>query len=1014
MKLIKKHKKVFLSGLVFILCMSFLMISFKTEAENKYGERGKLGAEVNNIFLAYVDSDSNGNYKPLLTKDDYISMFTYVSEDGVMTDNTFMDTVLILPTTRYSKSVINLTYSGTDSSKTTLYNSDFNDIDVGKEKWSSTYLLDEMKELATINEAITEINKEFGTNRKINVILSSFFTNDLHYEELTKFFVDEQIDEFVNRYSYAGEFENLNLTGFYYYTENGSNTAAITNFNEYVHKRSEGYKTLWIPYNGATNSSKGYDFGFDFVSIQTNYYFNGESLELSNIDNIALKNKYGVEVELDSDVFFKEQYNRYLDYLKYGVDVGWNKSINTYYAVTSLAIACKSKNIQERTIYDLTYKYANGTLSASELESVAYNDKYSGKFTNISKGKTLKTLEGMYSSSTECTSAAYCESDGTELTDGEYALNGPGAGWVAFKRTMDNSDYHNIIIDLGDVYSSVSHVDMEFGNFASWGIYTPDEVEYFYSTDGVNYNLMGTGSYIENYLYGRELSYLELLEPVSARYIKARVKKTSSFVFVSEFTVGQTASIELEKKSDTVIKGKTQTVAVTTKDDSGNLSVNSSDVNVVDCSISNNVLTVSAKSVGNASCTITEDKYGKTATYDVEVVYDEVISISILTNPTKTTYEVGEELDLTGGKILVKQLSGDTKSLLMTDAGVSVTGYNSTKEGLQTISVTYESKVATFSVKVNKAVVVQTISLDKSSLNMKVGGKICLQASVLPSDSTYSLDWTSSNNDVAVVDSNGCVSGLKAGNTTVVATISGTSVNASSQVSVEEVHASSINIAKFPDKLEYVQNEEVLNLTGGILKVDYDDNTSNTIKMTDSDVSVSGFDNTILGKKVITISYDGKETSFEIEIVKKPDAFIDVDNVKLDFSELQLKIGESKLLTAVVLPNDATNKDVVWKSSDSRVVEVDDNGSVTALKSGTAVITVSTVSGNVQANCNITVIEETDDSANNTNDDNKTSSEDKTAISNPSTGIYIPYFALVTVILLSLLYIYIVKNKKYI
>ena len=68
-------------------------------------------------------------------------------------------------------------------------------------------------------------------------------------------------------------------------------------------------------------------------------------------------------------------------------------------------------------------------------------------------------------------------------------------------------------------------------------------------------------------------------------------------------------------------------------------------------------------------------------------------------NPSKTTYIKGESLVLTGGKITATYQDGTTKEITITNDMVS--GYNSATLGQQTITVTYEGKTTTFTVKVN-------------------------------------------------------------------------------------------------------------------------------------------------------------------------------------------------------------------------------------------------------------------------------------------------------------------------
>lgn len=63
------------------------------------------------------------------------------------------------------------------------------------------------------------------------------------------------------------------------------------------------------------------------------------------------------------------------------------------------------------------------------------------------------------------------------------------------------------------------------------------------------------------------------------------------------------------------------------------------------------------------------------------------------------------------------------------------------------------------------------------------------------------------------------------------------------------------------------------------------------------------------------------------------------DSIILDKNILELFEGNSEKLKATVLPEDATNKKVVWTSSDTSIATVDQNGNVTAIREGEAIIT---------------------------------------------------------------------------
>ena len=81
---------------------------------------------------------------------------------------------------------------------------------------------------------------------------------------------------------------------------------------------------------------------------------------------------------------------------------------------------------------------------------------------------------------------------------------------------------------------------------------------------------------------------------------------------------------------------------------------------------------------------------------------------------------------------------------------------------------------------------------------------------------------------------------------------------------------------------------------------------------------------------------------------------VPVTGVSLNASSGELKVGGSVTLVAAITPTDATNKAVTWESSAPAVASVSD-GVVTALKAGSAVITVKTADGGYTASYNLTV-----------------------------------------------------------
>ncbi len=82
---------------------------------------------------------------------------------------------------------------------------------------------------------------------------------------------------------------------------------------------------------------------------------------------------------------------------------------------------------------------------------------------------------------------------------------------------------------------------------------------------------------------------------------------------------------------------------------------------------------------------------------------------------------------------------------------------------------------------------------------------------------------------------------------------------------------------------------------------------------------------------------------------------VKVKKVKLNKKSKTLRVGKSFTLKATVKPSNATNKKVTWKSSNTKVARVSRSGKVTAVKKGTATITVTTKDGKYKATCKIKV-----------------------------------------------------------
>lgn len=108
------------------------------------------------------------------------------------------------------------------------------------------------------------------------------------------------------------------------------------------------------------------------------------------------------------------------------------------------------------------------------------------------------------------------------------------------------------------------------------------------------------------------------------------------------------------------------------------------------------------------------------------------------------------------------------------------------------------------------------------------------------------------------------------------------------------------------------------------------------------------------GKAIITVTTaDGSKTA-TCTVNVRVHIGVPVQSVGLNKTELALEVNGTEKLKATVEPSDATNKNVTWSSSNPEVATVD-NGVVTAVSVGEAIITVTTEDGSKTATCKVTV-----------------------------------------------------------
>lgn len=254
-------------------------------------------------------------------------------------------------------------------------------------------------------------------------------------------------------------------------------------------------------------------------------------------------------------------------------------------------------------------------------------------------------------------------------------------------------------------------------------------------------------------------------------------------------------------------------------------------------------------------------------------------------------------------------------------------------------------------------ILVTGVSLNKTNLLLTEGETSMLVATVLPEEATNkNVRWSSGSPDIATVN-NGAITAIKEGYTTITVRTEDGGKTAICTVTVSPKYHSVTGISLDKTSVEMTEDEE-LSLTATI----YPENATNkNVKWSSSDETIATVTNGLVtaikaGNATITVTAEdgGKTASCSITVKPK---YYPVTGVTLDRTSLEMKEGEVFSLNATVEPQNATNKNVKWSSSDETIAYVQ-NGIVTALKEGNVTITAETEDGNRTALCNISIQQE--------------------------------------------------------
>ncbi len=601
------------------------------------------------------------------------------------------------------------------------------------------------------------------------------------------------------------------------------------------------YKTNWALYKSGKETKR-----YCQVIVAHRGWGDAPENSLASIENTVANGYVGVEIDLR---FTKD-------------------SVPILFHDSTINRLARDNNLKE-----ISQPFTISGLTLEELNQYNYPTTREGKVLKKYKNNKITKFEDAF---------AYAKSkDLLLLVDMKKASNKQIASFI---QMIKKNKMENYIVWTSKKITLFQYVNEYINN----GIFTIQKSDtcgdgLYCGTDAEKtkyYNLLNTGKNI--IVFGDETDKdSKGYANIKAANIPEDASKYSNSAYKLN-TIPQ-ASISISKNALDMKYGKTKTITYTYNGD-GKVKCKSSNANIVSCSVDKTNKTITISAVGSSDVPINVSVYGTqgkkySATKDAKLSVNVITPVSGLTlSSTEISLNVNEVKTI---KAIINPAGATNKEVTWSSSNknvVSVEKGNLTAKSEGSAIITAKTvdgnKTATCKVVVKKHnISVDSISLNITETNMKIGDNINLVATILPSNATNkNFGWMSNNPGVATVD-----------NGRVVAKSEGTAII--------------------------------------------------TAKTVDG----------------------GKIATCKITVLSPSIPFVPVTSVSLNKTKLSMIVGKSEILKEIVLPDKATNKSVIWTSSDSNIAIVE-NGKVTAKSEGTAIITAKTVDGNKIANCEISII----------------------------------------------------------
>jgi ketosteroid isomerase-like protein len=269
----------------------------------------------------------------------------------------------------------------------------------------------------------------------------------------------------------------------------------------------------------------------------------------------------------------------------------------------------------------------------------------------------------------------------------------------------------------------------------------------------------------------------------------------------------------------------------------------------------------SSTTAGQKTVTVTYE--GKTANFTVTVhpAGTTLTGIAVTTPPTKTDYNLGEELDTAGMVVTATYSDGSTQAV----TGYTTSGYDKNTKGNHKVTVTYQGKTAEFEVNVIDPTL-QTVA--KPVASPAAGTYTAMQNVTLTTTTSGAAIYYTTNGTEPTKTSTLYSSAISISATTTLKAIAvkdgmndSDILTAVYTITVNKV-LTGIAVTTPPTKTDYNLGEE-LNTAGMVVTATYSDGSSQAV----TGYTTSGYDKNTKGNHKVTVTYQGKTAEFEVNVI---------------------------------------------------------------------------------------------------------------------------------------------------